>query len=78
MILLLDFSRLFLLDSDDLVIARGPVPPAAIGFPTPNRTCISFAFRVLGGGINEGCGVGGALASTSALLFSSLSSSSIS
>lgn len=78
MMLLLDFSRLLLEESDDLVIARGPVPPAAIGFPTPNRICVSFAFRVLGGGINEGCGVGGALASTSALVFSSSSSSSMS
>lgn len=43
------------LTETDLVATRAPLPPAAVGRPTPKRVCISFALRVRGGG---GGGVG--------------------
>lgn len=43
---------------EDLVIARGPGPPAATGFPTPSLVCNSLALRVRGGGMGGGLGDG--------------------
>jgi len=55
-VLLLDFARFPFELEDDLVTARGPVPPASTGFPTPSFVCSSLALRVRGGGIGGGEG----------------------
>ena len=57
---LLGLNRVPLDSVVDRVTVRGPAPPAAIGFPTPNRFCSSLAFRVRGTSVVviRGCGCG--------------------
>jgi hypothetical protein len=49
-IVLLALARLLFETLEDLVMARGPEPPGAVGRPTPSLVCsLAFLARVAGG-----------------------------
>lgn len=68
---LLTFPLLLLEALTGLVTALAPSPPAKTGLPMPNRSCVSFAFRVrvlgpaTGWGASAGCDPSGGSSSSS-------------